>query len=299
MHIYILHKYGRYAWTCGEHERTLLFVTAAFDSRTNSTRRNAKNCFSFEEFVFLLGKTILVVIEREMTRRVQPVEWNNHSYASLVQSTKKVSLPNEIETNAAGWLRRSASSMARRTTAVPMAMIQDDVPNYFGSAMQSMCLAFFTLAYAEVPAPSIDSEVTGSLTRLSALVNRRCRFLGSIDVCARLPEVSHHSLDRSRIDGVVRILARIHSRLIPFRRQSSEIDQFRFGTNLFVISKMGLDNSCSDMRTDYLYFRCRFVVCHTDRAYCVIIQQSDGTASDGFVDRYFCRSHDWHRSSRR
>ena len=110
-------------------------------------------------FFLVLGENILFVIGRVMTKRVHSFEWNNHSYASLVPSNKKVSLPNELETNADG---KRPSGWPRRTTAVPMAMLPDDVPNYFGSAMQSMCLTFFTLAYAEVPAPSVDSQVASS-----------------------------------------------------------------------------------------------------------------------------------------
>jgi hypothetical protein len=88
-------------------------------------------------------------------RRVQSLEFNNNSYSSLSQQNKKVSLPITNETNfvpksSYGWLRRSAPNINGRTTVVPITIVQDEIPNYFGSAMQSMCLAFFTLAYTEV-----------------------------------------------------------------------------------------------------------------------------------------------------
>jgi hypothetical protein len=88
-------------------------------------------------------------------RRVQSLEFNNNSYSSLSQQTKKVSLPITNETNflpksSYGWLRRSAPNINSRTTVVPITIIQEEIPNYFGSTMQSMCLAFFTLAYIEV-----------------------------------------------------------------------------------------------------------------------------------------------------
>jgi hypothetical protein len=88
-------------------------------------------------------------------RRVQSLEFNNNSYSSLSQQNKKVSLPITNEINVApkssyGWLHRSAPNINGRTTVVPIAIVQDEIPNYFGSTMQSMCLAFFTLAYTEV-----------------------------------------------------------------------------------------------------------------------------------------------------
>ncbi len=88
-------------------------------------------------------------------RRVQSLEFNNNSYSSLSQQNKKVSLPITNETNFApkssyGWLRRSAPNINSRTTVVPITLVQDEIPNYFGSTMQSMSLAFFTLAYTEV-----------------------------------------------------------------------------------------------------------------------------------------------------
>ncbi|CAF2799733.1 unnamed protein product [Rotaria sp. Silwood2] len=88
-------------------------------------------------------------------RRVQSLEFNNNSYSSLSQQNKKVSLPSTNETNFApkssyGWLRRSTSNRNDRTTIVPMAVVHDEIQNYFGSTMQSMCLAFFTLAYTEL-----------------------------------------------------------------------------------------------------------------------------------------------------
>jgi hypothetical protein len=79
-------------------------------------------------------------------RRVQSLEFNNNnSYSSLSHQTKKVSLP--PETNFAPWLRRSAPNT---NTVVPITVVQEEIPNYFGSTMQSMCLAFFTFAYTEV-----------------------------------------------------------------------------------------------------------------------------------------------------
>jgi hypothetical protein len=86
-------------------------------------------------------------------RRVQSLEFNNNSYSSI--SHKKVSLPPLDETNFApkssyGWLRRSAPNINARTTVVPITIVQEEIPNYFGTTMQSMCLAFFTLAYTEV-----------------------------------------------------------------------------------------------------------------------------------------------------
>lgn len=88
-------------------------------------------------------------------RRVQSLEFNNSSYSSLSQQNKKVSLPATNETNfpsklSYGWLRRSTANKNGRTTVVPIALPLDEIPNYFGSTMQSMCLAFFTLAYTEV-----------------------------------------------------------------------------------------------------------------------------------------------------
>ncbi|CAF0809118.1 unnamed protein product [Rotaria sp. Silwood1] len=88
-------------------------------------------------------------------RRVQSLEFNNNSYSSLSQQNKKVSLPSTNETNFApkssyGWLRRSTSHRNDRTTVIPLTVVQDEVPNHFGSTMQSMCLAFFTLAYTEL-----------------------------------------------------------------------------------------------------------------------------------------------------
>ena len=93
-------------------------------------------------------------------RRVQSLEFNNNnSNSSLSQQNKKVSLPITNETNyppklSYGWLRRSAPNINDRTTVVPIAIVQDEIPNYFGSTMQSMCLAFFTLAYTEVMYPT-------------------------------------------------------------------------------------------------------------------------------------------------
>ena len=88
-------------------------------------------------------------------RRVQSLEFNNNSYSSLSQQNKKVSLPITNEASfgpklSYGLLRRSAPTINSRPTVVPIAIVQDEVPNYFGSTMQSMCLAFFTLAYIEV-----------------------------------------------------------------------------------------------------------------------------------------------------
>jgi hypothetical protein len=88
-------------------------------------------------------------------RRVQSLEFNNNSYSLLSQQNKKISLPITNETNYApklsyGWLHRSAPNINDRTTVVPITIFQDEIPNYFGSTMQSMCLAFFTLAYTEV-----------------------------------------------------------------------------------------------------------------------------------------------------
>jgi hypothetical protein len=88
-------------------------------------------------------------------RRVQSLEFNNNSYSSLSQQNKKVSLPTTHEANFApklsyGLLRRSAPTINSRPTVVPITIVQDEIPNYFGSTMQSMCLAFFTLAYTEV-----------------------------------------------------------------------------------------------------------------------------------------------------
>ncbi|CAF0976301.1 unnamed protein product [Rotaria sordida] len=88
--------------------------------------------------------------------RVQSLEFNNNSYSSLSQQNKKVSLPPSTnETNFAhkssyGWLRRSTSNRNGRTTVVPITVIQDEIPNHFETTMQSMCLAFFTLAYIEL-----------------------------------------------------------------------------------------------------------------------------------------------------
>ena len=48
------------------------------------------------------------------------------------------------------WLRRSAPISNVRNTVLPITVVQEEVPNYFESTMQSMCLAFFTLAYTEV-----------------------------------------------------------------------------------------------------------------------------------------------------
>ena len=83
-----------------------------------------------------------------LMRRVQSLEFNNNSYSSLSHQAKKVSLP--PETNFAPWLRRSAPNTNARTTVVPITVGQEEIPNYFGSTMQSMCLAFFTFAYTEV-----------------------------------------------------------------------------------------------------------------------------------------------------
>jgi hypothetical protein len=88
-------------------------------------------------------------------RRVQSLVFNNNSYSSFSHQNKKVSLPTTNETNFApklsyGWLRRSAPTINGRPTVVPITIVQDEIPNYFGSTMQSMCLAFFTLAYTEV-----------------------------------------------------------------------------------------------------------------------------------------------------
>ncbi|CAF3313860.1 unnamed protein product [Rotaria socialis] len=88
-------------------------------------------------------------------RRVQSLEFNNNSYSSSLQQNKKVSLPSTNETDFAPkssyrWLRRSTSNRDDRTTVVPITVFQDEIPNYFGSTMQSMCLAVFTLAYAEI-----------------------------------------------------------------------------------------------------------------------------------------------------
>jgi len=85
-------------------------------------------------------------------RRVQSLEFNNNSYSSLSQQNKKISLPitNDAPKLSYGWLHRSAPNINDRTTVVPITIFQDEIPNYFGSTMQSMCLAFFTLAYTEV-----------------------------------------------------------------------------------------------------------------------------------------------------
>ena len=88
-------------------------------------------------------------------RRVQSLEFNNNSYSSLSQQHKKVSLPSTNETNLAhklsyGWLRRSTTNGNDRRTIVPITIIHDKIPDYFGSTMQSMSLAFFTFAYTEV-----------------------------------------------------------------------------------------------------------------------------------------------------
>lgn len=84
-------------------------------------------------------------------RRVQSLEFNNNSYTSLSQN-KKVSLPNTNEASkpSYSWLRHSTSNKNDRNTVIPISLIQEDIPNYFGSTIQSMCLAFFTLAYTEV-----------------------------------------------------------------------------------------------------------------------------------------------------
>jgi hypothetical protein len=103
------------------------------------------NRFFFQSIIFFSSFILM--------RRVQSLEFNNNSYSSLSQQAKKVSLP--PETNFApkssyGWLRRSAPNINARTTVVPITVVQEEIPNYFGSTMQSMCLAFFTLAYTEV-----------------------------------------------------------------------------------------------------------------------------------------------------
>jgi hypothetical protein len=125
-----------------------------------SIYKNTRNVLFFR-FFFLM-------------RRVQSLEFNNNSYSSLSHQTKKVSLP--PETNFApkssyGWLRRSAPNINARTTVVPITVVQEEIPNYFGSTMQSMCLAFFTLAYTEV-----DFLMTKKKVYSFEVVNRWCGF---------------------------------------------------------------------------------------------------------------------------
>ena len=86
-------------------------------------------------------------------RRVQSLELNSNSYSSFSHQ-KVVSLPPINETNFApksssGWLHRSAPNI---NTIVPIAITQENIPDYFGSTMQSMSLAVFTFAYTEVVA---------------------------------------------------------------------------------------------------------------------------------------------------
>ncbi|UJR36618.1 hypothetical protein I4U23_029338 [Adineta vaga] len=75
--------------------------------------------------------------------RVQSLEFNQNS--NFFQSTKKVSLPTTNES-----VRRSTSKTNDRSTIVPLTIVQNNIPNYFGSTMQSMCFAFFTFAYTEL-----------------------------------------------------------------------------------------------------------------------------------------------------
>lgn len=113
-------------------------------------------------------------------RRVQSLEFNNNSssYSSLSQQNKKISLPMTNETNfvpksSYGWIRRSGPNINGRTTVVPITVVQDEIPNYFGSTMQSMCLAFFTLAYTEVICIKIKRKTNDFYDNL---VNRRSCF---------------------------------------------------------------------------------------------------------------------------
>lgn len=78
-------------------------------------------------------------------RRVQSLEFS--------QSNKKVSLPPTVDNEpkySLNLLRRSTSNSNHRNTIVPINVSHENLPNYFESTIQSMCLAFFTLAYIEV-----------------------------------------------------------------------------------------------------------------------------------------------------
>lgn len=119
---------------------TLIF----FLSRSYSNTKEYAHCDkSFFFFFFLM-------------RRVQSLELNSNSYSSFShQNNQKVSLPPINETNFApksssGWLHRSAPNINARNTIVPIAITQENIPDYFGSTMQSMSLAVFTFAYTEV-----------------------------------------------------------------------------------------------------------------------------------------------------
>ncbi|CAF0805738.1 unnamed protein product [Adineta ricciae] len=76
-------------------------------------------------------------------RRVHSFEFNNSSV--FFQQPKKVSIPATNEST-----YRSEPQTTDRSTIVPVTLVPNDIPNYFGSAMQSMCLAFFTFAYTEL-----------------------------------------------------------------------------------------------------------------------------------------------------
>ncbi|CAF1288607.1 unnamed protein product [Adineta steineri] len=110
-------------------------------------------------------------------RRVQSLEFNtNNNYSSLSQQNKKVSLPvtNEIDSIPKSSYR-SIPNINGRTTVVPITIIQDEIPNYFTSTMQSMCLAFFTLAYTEL----IDGVV---FSGNSMIIHAFLKFLTIISI---------------------------------------------------------------------------------------------------------------------
>lgn len=80
--------------------------------------------------------------------RAQAFELNNHSYATVLHPSKKVSLPPAVELPPHP--PKTSLGALRRTTTVPIAVLPPEVPSYFESTMQSMCLACFTFAYTEV-----------------------------------------------------------------------------------------------------------------------------------------------------
>ena len=211
-------------------------------------RRNTQPLFCFNETFF--SSVFLLFFPQRFSsvrmRKTQSFEFNHN---------KKVSLPMNNETDFApksshGWVRRSAATGNARNTVVPVALVQEEVPSYFESTMQSMCLAFFTLAYTEVwkGRDSIPMNIP-------SLVNRCCCVLGSCDDCSCSPEVSHYSLHWRCPDCGIRIDSCVSSCCAARRCECRGIE------DLFIVSSNRVDHCCLGMCCDYVSVCCCFFVC--------------------------------------
>lgn len=149
-----------------------------------------------------------------------------------------------------GWVRRSAAISTSRNTVVPVALVREEVPSYFESTMQSMSLAFFTLAYTEV-----RTRLDSISRKTPSLVDRCCCVLGSCDDCSCSAEVSHYSLHRCCPDCGIRIDSCVSSHCAARRCECRGIE------DLFNVSSNRLDRRCLGMCGDYVSVCCCFIVC--------------------------------------